>query len=264
MSPTWETSTEWDASQSETGTHHEQPSGTDWSAADTVERGYPSSDRNGSSLVAYWPCDEDSGSTFGDVSGNNNDLSLTNVAVNDDRGMLGTSTGYYDGSAYSEATSIDGCNDTEYTVAFWANFSQHDDYARFIQIGGDVSSSPDDGWDIEFDTDTDVLQLTHWSSGSPSSVGQSSSLEGGQVYFIAAHANGDSGALHVYGSGGELTNSPWTGTGTRGTTTSDVLHVGVGGSSNYIQNGVIDEIRLYNRELTDAQIDDLYNTVLTI
>lgn len=52
----WSTATDFDNNQQETGYHHDQPTGTDWSAADVLERGYSADVQSvGPPTLAYYP-----------------------------------------------------------------------------------------------------------------------------------------------------------------------------------------------------------------
>lgn len=98
MSPTWETTTDWDSPQSETGVHHEQPSATDWAASDTVEKGHMTgwADTSIPTPTLYIPMEEDSGSTLTDVVGSN-DASLTGGTLGE-TADLGTTGVLFDGT----------------------------------------------------------------------------------------------------------------------------------------------------------------------
>lgn len=86
----WQTQSDWDGAQSEQYVHHEQPSGTDWAAADTLETGLATADFNGSALEVYLPLDETSGATLNDVTGNGYDATTVNSPTLGATGIGGT------------------------------------------------------------------------------------------------------------------------------------------------------------------------------
>lgn len=119
---TWETAADWDAAQDETGVHHEQPTGTNWAASDTIEKGYPA-DWSNTSLptpVSYYPLDETSGSTANDVVGGND--GTINGADLGQPGVMGGNSMYFDGGD-SIDISQSGLTDSGVTLAAWVNFA---------------------------------------------------------------------------------------------------------------------------------------------
>lgn len=127
--PTWSTATEWDGAQLREGVHDEQPAGTDWAAADKVEKGLPGSDWGNWSVpkpIAYWPLDEDSGTTANDVTGNGKDATINGPTLGDS-GVLGNTAYTWDGvDDYVDANeSGTGYYDTSaaWSAAGWVYFN---------------------------------------------------------------------------------------------------------------------------------------------
>lgn len=101
---TWETATDWDNAVSEAGVVHEAYG--DLPGAGTVQLGYPSFDRGGSSLLGYYPHHEDSGNTLNEVSGNGVDGLI-------EGGTLGVSGGLHNNTRFT----LDGVDDYNSGVA---------------------------------------------------------------------------------------------------------------------------------------------------
>lgn len=254
----WQTTADWDSAQSETGVHHEQPSGTDWAASDTIEKGFPTSDPGGTALTGYWPCDEDSGTTFADVSGANNDMTLNGDPAVSATGVLGTTCGKYDGTGdYIKATGVNS-NSSAFTAAFLIYATASDSNGVMMMSGGSTTSWPSSGWTFNFDsTSTDMALWYH--DGSNNKVLSLNIAGHNAWYLVCIKTNGgqNSGEARIYDSSGLVTS----GTGTGGRTTSSTNPVFcMQGNSNYV-SGRIDEPRIWSRELSDAECDDIHSAV---
>ena len=253
----WETASEWDQGQSQTGAHHAQPATTDWAAADTVEKGY---DPTQTGLEAYWPLDEDSGTTMTDVAASNDGTVTATLA---DIGVLGNDAYSMDrtNSEYAEATGVPGVNEAAFTAAFWFQFSSHDDFARLFQSSNrGVSLTPSPGWDLEFDGANETLRLVHWDSNTNATfTASSTSLSTGTWYFAVVKSDGDKNTskCRLYDSSGLV--EQWSVAGTRDTTATNNVQL-MGGEDRYV-TGTIDESLVFSRELSDSEADDLHAAV---
>jgi hypothetical protein len=77
--------------------------------------------------------------------------------------------------------------------------------------------------------------------------------------FVCATQNGNSVAnLHIYVNGDEIAPTLSGGSGTRSSDTGNAMNIGITESTAYPFNGKIDEVRVYNRVLTAAEIKQLY------
>ena len=253
MSLTWNSAGEWDSAVSESGVVHES-----WGdhTGERIDLGYPSFDRGGTNLQAYWPLDEDSGSTANDVSGNGHDGTLNGPTVGQ-TGIFGT-TSYNFNSSNNEYidtswTGITGT--TARTWNFWFKSSDDTKDQRMISYG---SSNTGEKYDIRCDNGNgNVLRVEN---------------EGGQKYGSTKIADGQwhmctvvfpSGGSDVqdhilYVDGSQETN---TGGGNQSLNTGTNTNVQIGRSNfqgDYV-NGNIDEIRAYNRELSSSEVQALYD-----
>lgn len=257
MSPTWETTADWDAGQSETGVHHEQPTGVDWSASDVLEKGYPSTDEGGSSLRAYWPLDEDSGTTANDVSGNGNDgnyngptLGVTSVFDSTCPSFDGT-----DDAVDSIGDPFTGTYDpvnTGRTVLCWVKLSTDDDAAATGWGGGGEFEFI--GVNLSGDS---LLKL----GSNGQTPGSGSTLSPGTWYQIGYRWNASAGDYDVFLDGSvDYTVTP-TGTSWMNNLTS-WIHGDCSFSGLKEWAGEVDEIRVYERELSNQEVLDYYEAPL--
>lgn len=254
---TWETTSDWDAAQSETGIHHEQPVGTDWAPADTLEQGYSGSEWAATSIptpVAHYPGHEDSGTTMTDVSGNANHGTYVGPTVNQ-TGILGHSAPSYDGiDDYAHSDAAIDANGTEYTGVAWYNYpgNGHDKWARIFGVHDSADptlNSP--GWWIDFNGDTDTIRHRHGTDNAV--VNSTAALTGGVWYMLCARGNGSDGTLSIYDSTALVEQASGIGTRTAGLG----YVVNMVGDARYAP-GRLTHTLFWNTRLSDAQLDSLH------
>lgn len=115
---TWDTAAEWDAAASEYNVHHEQPTGTSWAAADTVELGWPTilDSLYSATPLAYYPLEEASGATTANEVTGSGTNGTYNGTTTGNAGILGFNAPTFDGvddyvdsgSMYSSANDAMG------------------------------------------------------------------------------------------------------------------------------------------------------------
>lgn len=98
---------DWDDSQGESGVHHEQPDGTDWASADTVEMGLPSDPEfEGGNVVAHYGMGESDGDVLHEISETIADGSyINNPALGAASGPLGFQAPSFDATDETYATT---------------------------------------------------------------------------------------------------------------------------------------------------------------
>lgn len=267
--PTWETTGDWDSGQSEIGVHHFQPIGTDWASADNIEKGYLTTDEGGNSLEAYWPLDEDSGSTVNGVTANAND-GTNNGATVGSSGILGT-TAYTFSAGTSEHIEVphDASFDfatTDFSIVAWIKVSSHtstnqaivshrQDYAGQGFPGYDLVINPDSAPFLKLVIeDTDSISAPTSDSNVPTGswvfVGVTCDRSGDATFYQDGSSDGTS---DISSQSGDLSNGR-------------ALRMGgmEDDQGNIVDNlnGDLDEVRIYSRELGATEISDLYNAAL--
>lgn len=259
MSPTWETSSDWDAGQSESGVHHEQPAGTDWAASDQVEMGYPSTDQGGTSLEAYVPCDESSG-PMADVSANGYSLTLSGASPGA-TGVLGTTAVSYDGTDdFAEMTGT-GANVAKFSALVWVKLvGSHDDWARIIQVGGSESSGPTNGWDIEWQGSDNSIKTRGYENGDGTDGHLSNTTLAQDTWYCLITKNISDGRnnLAIYDASGTQLESQDKNMA-RGSTSTAPVYIAAG--DGRYSNIVVDEVRIWTRELSDSEEQALASVV---
>ena len=204
-------------------------------------------------LVGYWKFDEESGNTAYDSSGNNNDGTLQGGVVR------ATST-----CKAGDCLSFDGTND-------------------YVDVGTGTGLNITQNITMEA-----WIKLNTYTSGGASTDRASIVQKTGQYYMTVNSTNGTLDAFFQGVIGHTPSNSTvplnqWTYTAitydgsnikwyingvldkmssATGAITSDPRDVRVGGEPGFgrFTNGLIDEVRIYNRALSADDIDHLYNS----
>lgn len=214
-----------------------------------------------SNIIGYWNFDETSGSTFTDQTGSN-DGTWTDNADNDFSGE--SVTGYFgngilldgvdDRINFGSDSSIDSI--VPLTVCMWVNpITFGSGYKNLITKTNNGGS---DGWD--FYTGSGVVGLSTWNGG----YKQPGGLTTGSWQHICVTWDGSAGAggIDNYLDGTHLPNAgaSW-GSSSGDDANALVLGQRIGGSLGL--NGSFDELRIYNRKLTNADIAALYAYTIT-
>jgi len=214
----------------------------------------------GSNLKGYWPFSQPAGTVSGtltDVSGSGNNPTLYNVAL---------PHGIVSGGPFGNALSLDGVNDFANKVGTLTNFPTGNvisveawvypkgfgfDYNGVMAYG---LRTPTQGFGASFGT-TGKPQLPTWnndffSTGDPVPLNRWSHV----VWVL----NGKNVTVYVNGvkNTGSLASTP----------NLSNIHLSIGTIELYggsrLFNGMIDELRIYNTALTDADVAARYAAVL--
>ncbi len=197
---------------------------------------------NNLGLAAYWSFDEGSGTTAADHSGHGNKVTLTGGA-SWDVGKIGQALKTAGSGQYAQATAPTPT--TAYTVSAWLRW-QGSLPISDIKVG------------IAYgDGNPNTLWMGYFSDGklavSNSSVDLKSStvINSGTWHHVVGVLSG--GTLTGYIDGVSIGS---TATGARG---ADTLKMGDYISASLPWTGLIDEVRVYNRPLSAAEVLALYN-----
>jgi len=206
-------------------------------------------------LVGWWKLDEGSGTTAGDSSSNGNIGTLTASGVNWTGGPSGFGSALsFDGSGWVSVSDSPSLNcSTGLTLAAWVNVDSwvNPCCPRIISKNG----SP---WDYTVQNGSALhLSITIGGTFYDSQVPPPPT---GAWHHVAATYDGS--AIRMYLDGVLQTNVPATGTLL---STSDPVYVGYlgrdGGRNTLI--GLLDDVRIYNRGLSEAEIWALGGVIYT-
>ncbi len=197
-------------------------------------------------LVAYYPF---SGNT-NDTSGNNHHGTNNGATLTTDRFGETDSAYDFDGTSY---ITIPRSIQDNFTIAFWMKSSQTaGSETNFWQapglIDGEVSGVVND-----FGVDYGNGKALFW-TGNPDVLISSEPIADDQWHFVTATRNMSNGKLNFY------IDNVFTGTnfgGTQSLTSPSQLLVGKN-VNNYFFSGLLDDIRLYDRVLSNTEIEMIY------
>lgn len=250
---TWETASDWDNAVDEAGVVHED---FGRHAAKRIEMGYPSFDRGGTNLEAYWPLDEFSGaSTAHDVSGNNRD-GTNNGPTTGEPGILGTAAYYFNRSEgdYVQTNWSGITGTTARTWNFWFKSSDDTIDQRMISYGANNSGEK---YDIRCDNGNGNVLRVENSGGQ--AYGSTKIADGSwhmcTVVFPSGGSDVQDHRLYVDGSQESI------GGGSQSLNTASSTDVRIGQSHFHgdTVEGKLEAIRAYNRELSGSEIQALYD-----
>lgn len=155
------------------------------------------------------------------------------------------------------------------TVGAWVNFTDHEAYSRFYQVGGSVSEAAagTGGYEVIFHGATDApndLLVADGAGRVPglgADTGVFAGLSTGTWYFVVIVRDGADYRLHVFDTNGELEDSPATGShDSPPPTSSGELLVLMSGDDSETA-GRIDEVYAYSRALSEEEVLELYTGV---
>lgn len=248
----WGTAADWDNGVSEAGVVHEAFG--DLPGADVVTLGYPSFDRGGTSLYAYWPFDEDSGPTANDVGPNNHDASINGPTLGA-TGLHGRTGFDYDGNNDDvDLQNNDDLASGSFTVAAWINFNTVSGGRRIFHADyngdGYALSVGDSGKDgvVRFyirGKDTVVLETS------------AGLLSPNTLYHVVGVHDDANNNRYLYVDGVEeasLTSD----SGSPDPPTSNNF-IGSDGRTGSATDGLIDEPRVWKRALPASEVQALYD-----
>lgn len=206
-------------------------------------------------LVAYWPCDEASGDLL-DAHGAN-DLTDNN-GVSSATGKVGNARDFEVSNShrFTLADNADvSLGDIDCTICLWFN-AESFDTSFPVMLAKDDTSSPEYRLWLSSNTPT----WTVWSSGGGmgrTDVAWGSSVSTGTWYFVAVKHDAAANEIGISLNGGS-----WVTTGHSGGIQNGTCNFVVGNRASFDLNwdGLLDEIGLWKRVLSLAEVQDLYNS----
>ncbi|MHC4569094.1 MAG: LamG domain-containing protein, partial [Planctomycetota bacterium] len=201
-------------------------------------------------LVAHWKLDEGSGTTAVDATGNGHDGTL----IGDPQWVVGYSDGGLQFAGSPDKVDIPHSPDlnpeNEFTVSVWANLDPAGSGHRSPVTSRD--DGPQRGY-IIYCTPANTWQFWTGTGSGWDSAG-SPAVALGEWTHVAATYSGGAKKLYI---NGELAGESTT---TMPPNTAQVLRIGAGateGDGNYFFVGTIDDVRIYDHALTEAEIAKL-------
>lgn len=198
-------------------------------------------------LIGQWNFNEGTGTTAYDLSGEENDGTIEGACEWEAGALhLDGSTGYVDcgnDSTY-DFTSED------FSVSFRVYCDTLSTNHRLISRG--VYQA--DGWEILVNAGGSLLFRTYQSGVAQQTYTASATVTTGQWYDVVVTLSGQDAVIYV----DTVDSNDRVGTHANPTTTNRSLLFGVYKSSVYFLDGLLDEIRIYNRVLALDEIDTIH------
>lgn len=201
-------------------------------------------------LRNYYKLDESSGTTAVDALQRKN-LSNNGPATVGSTGIINTAYTFL-GAAFLENTTWNSAQGyREFTVNMWIRIGNFNTFSRILSVG----NVNNDRFALQFDTSTgDMLCTFDESVGDAGIFCGTEPLLLNQYYMVTLIQNDTFTYLYLNGTLYNFTNR----NGYFEDISSGVMQIGAeSGGSNF--DGRIDEIGMWNRSLTDAEITSLFN-----
>jgi len=200
-------------------------------------------------LVGYWPFEEGTGTIAGDHSGqaNNGTRYGTGTSTWWTMGKRGTGGQFNGSDDYVDMGDVLDITDTV-TIGVWVKYDAKTSFRTIVNKGTSYGLRTN-GDEVRVYLDTAGSPWADW----PCTVSYTIPLD--EWLHIAYSYDGTNTNIYVNGRA-ELSNC----TGESGAIVADniALTFGQDGENQWWFSGIIDEVRIYNRALSAAEISDLY------
>lgn len=205
-----------------------------------------------SGLQAYWDFEEASGTRY-DLTASAQNLTDINTVTSSASGKIGTCAVFEDANSekFTVADSASVSVDDTWSLSYWL-------YIDSTKVGGAGDShasigkrSADNGFlhYVQNDAGTWYLYVAS-GSGTFSSTKVNVALSTNTWYHVVTYYNGASTKAYINGSSNTI-NVP--------AITDPAVDLEIGGGGGYLTwAGMIDELGIWNRELTQTDVDSLY------
>jgi hypothetical protein len=218
-----------------------------------------------SSLVGYWPMDENTGASGGTVydksgSGNNGTLGTSMSETDWVPGKHGSALNFdettNDKLDMGDVAAYDFGSSQDFTVTTWVRTTQSAAASNWPQIVGKEGDATRNGWLFNLHNDTSAGWFAQVYQGGTNYNTSSSVVDvaDGDWHHLALVRNGSS--LEAW-TDGTLTNSVSVSTGSIANAQSLIIGTDTWAGSEYL--GDIDDVKIFNTALTAAQIAYEYN-----
>ena len=216
---------------------------------------------NKNGLVGYWSMEDATSTKATDFSGQGNTGTLTNMESTDwVAGKIGTGLSFDGTNEYVNlGTNVGNFANTEpFSVSVWVYARTLDSNVRGV-VARMQGTSPYNGWSMAT-RNGGFIRFGPSTNDANYSYVDTPTLQTGRWYHIVGtyDGGGTGGNSRIWVNGVESA-LPLKG-GSLGTTTNDQpLTMGSATTSSWFFDGIIDDLRIYNRALSATEISVLYN-----
>jgi type II secretory pathway pseudopilin PulG len=197
--------------------------------------------------VGQWKLDETSGLTAADSSGSGHDGNLVNMNGNEwTTGQINGALAFDGTNDFVRVAGLSNCLGTDYSVSWWAKPNQIA-LKEMILLGNDYSTH-----DFEYYQYSANLQVRA-DAGIDYDIEVPSVFVAGQWVHICGVGDANGTRVYIDGTLAGTTSVK------KNTTPNYDLNIGAYPTGEYDFNGVIDDVCIYNRALSAAEIAELAN-----
>jgi len=208
----------------------------------------------GDSLVAYWSFNDGNTSIATDVTGNGNDGTVYEATLTTGYDGVENQAFYFDSNndtiKINIQESLSSINQSDYSVSMWIKLDEIPSENRFALDMGDV-----DQFGFRFNGNSTPVYKYNTSSTSVEVIADTALGTGGWEHLVSV-LDGTSGKVYINGK-------------LHGTETvpdhpsKEIIKMAIGnicggGSGSTFFPGAIDEIKIFNKALTESEIQHLY------
>ncbi|MEK7165744.1 MAG: LamG domain-containing protein, partial [Patescibacteria group bacterium] len=211
-------------------------------------------------LKAHYKFDEGSGTIANDSSGTNNNGTISGGAVFG-AGKIGQMINFDGVNDYVNVANNTTLNPTgDMTISAWVRFDQLGAevgrYQKIIYKGHNVT--PWESYELMMDENNQIIFTRAGGASSYAGAGYTGAVSKGAWYHIVGVSSGASMKIYVNG----VDSTGWSYNNVSGSfLQSSNMDLRIGNSpwnSEYLK-GAADDVRIYNRALTAAEVNELYN-----
>jgi hypothetical protein len=217
---------------------------------------------NSNGLVGYWPLNEGSGTIAIDQSGNNNNGTWSGKPSSPNStyygaGKIGNYAGWFDGTDnYINVPSQSSLMPTgAFTVSAWikASYATTTYFGLVTKYAASGCGTGSCGYDLgSYSNHLATFNVRSGSNGNSSDAYSSGVIDNGAWHFVAGVFTGSQ--VLTYSDGVAGTSVSWS-----YPSASSSAPFNIGSRAGRSFGGLIDDARIYNRALSQAEIQAIYN-----
>jgi hypothetical protein len=213
-------------------------------------------------LVGYWELNETAGITAADFSGNGNDGTLTNMTPSTDwvAGKIAGGLDFDGVNDYIDIGTFDVIG-SGLTLTGWFNADTIGTNDPRIISKANGTNETDAWWQLSttHSGSNRYLRMRVKAGGTPTTFADSSvNLTAGQWYLAVATYDNTSGMMKLYLDGTEVASGTHAVGGPVNADPTVPVAIGANGTVEQLFNGVLDDVRIYDRVLDPSEISQLH------
>ncbi len=211
-----------------------------------------------SGLIGYWRFEETSGYVVNDSSGNDNKGYLGRAMLHGFLGQVGSAL-MFDGNKYITMGDLDALDfgaDDSFTVSAWVKLDNS--IRNYKAILGKAKASSMDGYTLRYNTDGNFGMMIESSDGDKEiNVIANGDYRDEKWHLVTGIINRVDNTNTIYVDGFKKNSADISQVGSL----SNSVHFNIGALENnsIFFNGFMDEVRVYDRALSNNEVIQLYN-----